>query len=345
MVEGVVKSGLVRDMFADCEPPTEPTAEERAKDPWDKIFHKPAANANHNFGHVPLPPLMLLGQHINAGPHHGVLPGDLPPLHEHRQEHHHDGDRDYELTGMYDDDDDVWRCVDCTHEIWAGICSSCQRVYPENEEYDPEEGDEDDEYNDGAPFHGMLNAMFGAPLPGAGHGHGAHDHHDHPDLGLHDDDDLDDGLYEDGFHGDNGDEDEDDVDVDDLEGFEARAEFDRDYRQQLHRQLPYIHDLFGVGGEVDVDGDEDGGEGEGGSDGYESSFIDDAEAAHHGGERERGVIEISSDSEEDDVREVRPRLGRRNAPIVVSDDEEEMQPPRYPSSSRRRIVESDEEEE
>lgn len=375
MVEGVVKSGLVRGMFPDPEPATEPTVEERARDIWANIFHKPAANANHNFGHVPLPPLMLLGQHMNAGPglHHDMLlPADEdippPPLHPHAYAHRNDGGGrgDPDLTGMYDAEDDVWRCVDCTHEVWAGICSSCRRVYPENEEYDPDdELEEEDEYEEDMPFQ-MLNAIFGGAGqggPGAGHGHGhglGHGAHGHPDdhiheFGLHDhdDEDIDDGDEDDfgSVHRDHGDDDRDRDNFDDLiDEFEAedRAEFDRDYRHQLHRQLPYIHDLFDVG-EVDPDEDEDDGEGEGeeGSDGgYESSFIDDGDARPNhggGGERERGVIEISSDEDEDEeVREVRPRLGRRNAPIVVSDDEEEA-PPR-PSASRRRIVDLDEDE-
>jgi hypothetical protein len=51
------------------------------------------------------------------------------------------GDR--EIMGMYDiEDGGVYRCIDCLHEIWEGVCSGCNRGYPGHE------GDDDDNDSD-----------------------------------------------------------------------------------------------------------------------------------------------------------------------------------------------------
>ncbi len=33
------------------------------------------------------------------------------------------------VFGMYDPEDQVYRCLDCVHEIWGGLCSQCGRHY------------------------------------------------------------------------------------------------------------------------------------------------------------------------------------------------------------------------
>ena len=33
------------------------------------------------------------------------------------------------IFGMYDAEDQVYRCLDCMHEIWEGLCSQCGRHY------------------------------------------------------------------------------------------------------------------------------------------------------------------------------------------------------------------------
>ncbi len=33
------------------------------------------------------------------------------------------------VFGMYDAEDQVYRCLDCMHEIWGGLCSQCDRHY------------------------------------------------------------------------------------------------------------------------------------------------------------------------------------------------------------------------
>ena len=46
---------------------------------------------------------------------------------------------DREDMGMYDNEDGgIYRCIDCFHEIWGGVCSGCNRGYPGHE------GDDDD---------------------------------------------------------------------------------------------------------------------------------------------------------------------------------------------------------
>ncbi|KAK0223855.1 hypothetical protein IW262DRAFT_1369675 [Armillaria fumosa] len=41
-------------------------------------------------------------------------------------------DQDLDMNGMLDEEDGVWRCRDCMHEIWDGVCSNCDRFYPGN---------------------------------------------------------------------------------------------------------------------------------------------------------------------------------------------------------------------
>ncbi|KAK0194405.1 hypothetical protein F5146DRAFT_1135159 [Armillaria mellea] len=41
-------------------------------------------------------------------------------------------DQDLDMMGMLDAEDGVYRCRDCMHEIWDGVCSNCDRIYPGN---------------------------------------------------------------------------------------------------------------------------------------------------------------------------------------------------------------------
>jgi hypothetical protein len=50
---------------------------------------------------------------------------------------------DQEHMGMYDNEDGgIYRCIDCFHEIWGGVCTGCHRGYPGHE------GDDDDNDSD-----------------------------------------------------------------------------------------------------------------------------------------------------------------------------------------------------
>ncbi|KAF8653395.1 hypothetical protein AX16_003967 [Volvariella volvacea WC 439] len=58
-----------------------------------------------------------------------------------------------ENMGIFDEEDSMWRCVDCTHEIWDGVCSNCERMYRGHNpdmgfggvDLDDDEDDEEDE--------------------------------------------------------------------------------------------------------------------------------------------------------------------------------------------------------
>ena len=52
---------------------------------------------------------------------------------------------DHEHMGMYDiEDGGIYRCIDCFHEIWGGVCSGCNRGYPGHERDNDDHDDSDD---------------------------------------------------------------------------------------------------------------------------------------------------------------------------------------------------------
>jgi len=77
--------------------------DDNSHDPWRNVFR-----ANHR------------GQRRN-GLRLFDLVGHAPP---------HEQEEDRERFGWYDaEDGGIYRCVDCYHEIWDGVCSGCERVY------------------------------------------------------------------------------------------------------------------------------------------------------------------------------------------------------------------------
>lgn len=71
------------------------------------------------------------------------------------------------------EDGGVYRCLDCMHEIWDGICTACNRVYPghqvdtpfgEGEMFDDSDGDEEPHFwpHFAGPFEGEVLM----PIPG-----------------------------------------------------------------------------------------------------------------------------------------------------------------------------------
>jgi hypothetical protein len=102
-------------------------------DPWKNIF--PAERRTHGHG--------FMGQ----DDFYGFLGGRIPPIAPQEQE------RDRDQVGWYDEEDGgIYRCLDCMHEIWGGICSRCGREYPghaDNDDDDDDEEDEDGDENDG----------------------------------------------------------------------------------------------------------------------------------------------------------------------------------------------------
>ncbi|TCD69937.1 hypothetical protein EIP91_005761 [Steccherinum ochraceum] len=124
MVASVTKSGLVQDQdVIGPATPDPPTSE----DPWKNIF---PSVARHNG---------------DAGP-------DMPPAVAH------------ELMGIQDaEDGGVYRCVECMHEIWDGVCSNCHREYEGHLAPWLDDSGSDDDLDDymygGNLVHSMLHRM------------------------------------------------------------------------------------------------------------------------------------------------------------------------------------------
>jgi hypothetical protein len=55
--------------------------------------------------------------------------------------------------GMYDAEDQVYRCLDCMHEIWGGSCSQCGRHYSGHNAY------AHDDDTSGEEHPGLLNIL------------------------------------------------------------------------------------------------------------------------------------------------------------------------------------------
>lgn len=253
-------------------------------DPWDGIFRKSV----HGF----LP--WLLADDADAEPRRG------------------------EDVGMLDlEDGGIYRCLDCMHEIWDGVCTSCGRRYPGHEGGEDWSDDE-------------LDLDFG---PGVEE----FDPEDDPSwIGLEEGegDDEDDGLaigdwypglpvfrWRFGFDERGGEDDEED-DEDD-EGDEEAA-YESDFIDDEHdtgippgpiQQLPYIYELTDDSDSEDrrshVDADL-------------LSEKDEPSLSSRPGRT--APIVVSSDEDEDEldstfaIRPSRPRRGR----LVESDDEVEV---------------------
>ncbi|KAI0718596.1 hypothetical protein C8T65DRAFT_638575 [Cerioporus squamosus] len=271
MVANLVKSGLAQGFYSPAE---EPAIGAANADPWTGIFRPERGN-----------------QHVFPD---GAYPA--PVAH---------------LMGQRDDEDGVYRCIDCMHEIAEGVCSRCGRVYPGHDpELDPDYDDDDDSvqdlWRDEAEHvwggHQALGAIFDFvphpfPLPAF-----------HPRVHLSDDEE---GSF--------------DWDV----GGDTEIESDGEAAQgNWRRRLPQAAHI------EELDDDEEAGEEEYG---YESSFIDDGEAAvppehlplrnsrspPH--DNREATIELSDDDDDDEVQFVgrRRNLGRGRGPIVIESDEDE----------------------
>ena len=252
--------------------------------------------------------------------------------------------------GFFDEEDNVYRCTDCYHEIWGGACTSCGRAYPGIGH------DEEDAEDDGSVWmddHSFDDEVFDGGIIGRAR-------HDDPA----DDDDV--------------------VDLDGIIGVLGQARrFIRDNgpgpRRPQQRQNA---------GDGHVPGNYESDEGEEieheGDQGYESSFIDDDdvhpmeeyhsadedEVDGHEADENRSMDEDEEDDgalSEDSQRRARrnnapripearfvragalypdrPRNSRNDMPIVaITDDEEEAEVENAAAPRRRRnrlTVESD----
>ena len=111
MATNIVRSGLVELPAAAPMAPGNESA-----DPWRDIF-RPVRQ---------------------RGPFQGWA---VPPITNNDGE----GGGGLEALGMYDrEDGGVYRCIDCMHEIWGGMCSNCHRVYPGHGAGDDDDEDDED---------------------------------------------------------------------------------------------------------------------------------------------------------------------------------------------------------
>jgi len=100
MVNFLVNSGVLEDIPRDAA--TKSAALAASADPWVGIFPKLPGREN-DFGGPPFP---LFGEGEDED--FGYDEGDL---------------------GMYDEEDDVYRCRQCLNEVVDGFCTLCERVY------------------------------------------------------------------------------------------------------------------------------------------------------------------------------------------------------------------------
>lgn len=300
---------LVKSKFVEPHPnPPIPASRTSDVDPWTGIFRGPSTMLD-------MFPNVLFGHRVHQ------------PHHDHEQAHPAAPEPAVarQMMGMRDEEDGgIYRCIDCYHEIWDGVCSSCGRVYPghdpsEDEDAglthmlwdDPDASDFDDEDDDQMRLETWGQHRFGPAPTWFSLGRLFDNNPDmYPRLPGEDDED------------------------------------DEDYVDEVPRR----HFL-------EIDEDEEGDGDDDDDESYEGSFIDDSEApphvlrrsSHSAEHEDQDDVEIlarhyrdtagrhvhSSPSgrspalsdEEDDVRPVtgpirtRPGLLRRGRGTVISDDE------------------------
>jgi len=152
MVAAFVRSELT-DLpapAAEVDPPPAADNGRDNNDPWRNVFRRVGARNNYGaymYNHL-LPP--------QPDPNHYGLPqapGGAGP---------NGGEADRQQMGWFDmEDGGIYRCVDCYHEIWEGVCASCNRRYPGHNYLDDDDdddirfddSDDDDEDDDGYDGH------------------------------------------------------------------------------------------------------------------------------------------------------------------------------------------------
>ncbi|KAJ7835360.1 hypothetical protein B0H14DRAFT_2796663 [Mycena olivaceomarginata] len=135
LVAALLKSGLLPGLFpAPPPPPALPGPPQPAgaqPDPWHNIFRYPHQHPMFQ----PPPP----GAHAESGA---------------------------EDMGMLDAEDGVYRCLDCMHEIWDGVCTGCQRAYAGHAHAHGHHPFDDDDEDDESGYGG--GEMFGEESDGGG---------------------------------------------------------------------------------------------------------------------------------------------------------------------------------
>ena len=260
MVVTLVNSKLM-DLLVPTAPPNPTTPggansnDDASNDPWRNIFHPTNTNA--------------------------------------RQEPVVQNQADREHMGMYDNEDGgIYRCIDCLHEIWGGVCSGCNRGYPGHE---GDEDDNDDNDSDLYP-HGLghqtppefLEDVDPIPFWGEENGNFIY-----PMLGH---------LFMSSDEGLTDSEEEDD-----------RRDIFFDAFQPAFFSQPALEGIARVDEVSDEEHESD----------YGGSFIDDNEDRE--GENiddEQEVIEVENASS--DEEHSHPRIQQRRRPLVTSEDDRSL---------------------
>jgi hypothetical protein len=245
--------------------------------------------------------------------------------------HHHEHGEDLHGLGVFDEDDAVYRCLDCMHEIFDGVCSGCGRIYEGHmgdeemdgfwfgEDIDDIDGhgwfghddDDEEEENDDEPnfWPGINGLGFPVPAnnppdPGFPAGNGEWHHYQHDDESGEDEDEeyessfIDDEEEHPPLHEASG-EDPGVIDLVSDDGDAPRV------RRRAHHRAPLI-----------ASSDED-----------EVQLLDDPPPIRSRGRM--GPIVISSDSESDGEirvpggRDFFPRNTRRVIDDSVDEDDDE----------------------
>ena len=300
MVASLVKSGLATGFYSPAPAEMEGAAN---ADPWAGIFRRPAQQGPNAFPDFPLP----------------------LPMYE-RQ-----------MLGVRDEEDGVYRCLECHHEIAEGFCTNCGREYPGHDyEHDATDFDDDDDEDDdelpaawaaNGPV-GMVGELGALLLQHIMRQRQPHHPHEHGVDFL-----IDDHLVGPGWAEGGGD---------------TEIESDGDYNPHAEARERLRGAARARGDNLSDEEDEEG---------YESSFIDDGDAAEvpprAGGSSRRGravdldedhAIELSDgeasddgggrhsedDGGEEDEDLPFAGLGRRRVPAmrsrlagIISDDDED----------------------
>ncbi|CAA7266222.1 unnamed protein product [Cyclocybe aegerita] len=316
MVASLLRSGLV-DAPAPAPAPAPPTPAVEGPanaitDPWRNVFQNGGARRHPAHQHAPF----------------GIHPLPPPAAQD-------DGDR--EQLGWYDaEDGGIYRCIECYHEIWDGVCSGCHRAYPGHDRGDDDDDfdDFDDDDDDGPGFMAEVARYFDEEddeedydldLEEPDHIWGVPLYDDDDDEDDDDDGDLNPRYHYRPFGGGHAqpieltDEEEDEFDVHVgavRNWFRNNPDAPPDHRNNGIARIEEVHD-------VDEEEDEEDSQ-------YGGSFIDDeaAEDARNG--------DLHEDNDDEDVvveqvvihdqppRRRRPvPARRRNAVIEISDDDDE----------------------
>ena len=282
IVSSFSKSGLLQGSFLPPDEPGQSSSANENADPWDGIFRK-AGQFARGYG----------VEQLMAG---GGVGGA--------------GFLDHEDGGVY-------RCYDCMHEIWDGLCSNCGRAYPafdeSDEDYDFENdllSDDGDDFGDDGDDDVAMRWMAEAHADFHALGPAEQPHAVAQEMQAR--------------------------------MFEIEAERAADEGREL--DFGAVHQFFSSDGDDDEDEEEE----------YEGSFIDDENdvGIPRVGEPLVGaeIIELSSGSEDEEFparrRRSLPVLRRggassssRLSPIEVSDDDDdEIQEVRRPIRARGRTT-------